>query len=415
MSGGQVVELFDGGITSVPGFLASGVRAGIKRRGLDLMLICAEGGPVPAAGAFTTNRIKGAPLLITQEHIRDGKLAAVVANSGIANVFTGRRGLEDARRMAGLTAKLLGLKPRDVAVASTGLIGRFLPMRKVEYGIREAVKTLSGSREAGLRAAKAIMTTDTVPKEAAARVRLGDGSLVTIAGISKGSGMVNPRMRTATTLTFLVTDAAITPDALKRALGNAVDKSLNMLNIDNETSTSDMALILANGRAGNRTITSGHPDSLFQEALETVLIQLTRMLARDGEGATKLVEIQVSRAKTLEEAKRAAKTIAGSNLLKAAIFGHDPNWGRVVAALGYSGARVDPKRLKLEVESDRGRVVLVTGENPPGKGVLQRAREILLAREVKIHLDLGLGSGSAKTWTCDLTYDYVKINSRYST
>ena len=410
-----VITLFDGGITSVPGFRAAGVRAGIKRRGLDLMLIHSVDGAVPAAGAFTTNRVKGAPVILTQRHLKDGKLGAIVANSGNANVFTGKRGLRDARRMASLTAKLLGLRVSDVAVASTGVIGRYLPMRAVERGIRMAVEELSDSREAGLDAARAIMTTDTVPKEVAVKVELADGKIATIAGIAKGSGMVNPQMRTATTLTFLTTDAAITARALKRALSLTVDKSLNMLNIDNETSTSDMVLIMANGRARNRKITLQSYDPNFQEGLECVLTHLAWMLAQDGEGASKLLEVHISGAKTRDEARIAAKTIVGSNLVKSAIFGRDPNWGRVVAALGYSGARFDPRRVRVGIAGERGSVLLVKGERPPTRRQLQRARDILRSREVEIHVDLGVGKQQAVAWGCDLTYDYVRINSKYTT
>jgi len=379
------------------------------------MVLNSQDGPVPAAGAFTTNRVKGAPVILTQRHLKDGKLGAIVVNSGIANVFTGRRGFRDARRMVSLTAKLLGLRTKDVAVASTGVIGAYLPMKKVESGIREAVEELSKSREASLDAARAIMTTDTVPKEIALKVELEDGRVATIAGMAKGSGMVNPKMKTATMLAFLVSDVAITPRALKRALATAVDNSFNLLNIDNETSTSDMVLILANGRAGNRKITVNRLDKNFQEGLECAMAHLTWMLAQDGEGATKLIEVHVNNAKNVEEARLVAKTVVGSNLVKAAIFGRDPNWGRVVAALGYSGASFNPSQLKLSISSERGVVMLVKGEKPPSKKILQRARDVLRSREVEIHLDLGVGKSSAVAWGCDLTYDYVKINSRYTT
>jgi glutamate N-acetyltransferase/amino-acid N-acetyltransferase len=379
------------------------------------MLLYSKEGPVPAAGAFTTNRVKGAPLLITQRHLRNGRLAAIVANSGVSNVFTGKRGLRDAQRMAKLVARLLKLRASDVAVASTGLIGTYLPMKKIERGIRAAVERLSGSREASLDAARAIMTTDTVSKEVALRVELEDERMATIAGIAKGSGMINPRLRTATMFAFLVTDAAITPGALKQALGKAIERSFNMLNIDNETSTSDMVLILANGKAGNRLITLSRPDRRFQGGLEYAMARLAWMIAGDGEGATKLIEVHVNNARNPSEARAAAKTIAGSNLLKAAIFGRDPNWGRIIAALGRSGAEFNSNRMKLEVASERGSVTLVKGERPPNKRVLQKARDVLGSEEIKIRIDLGVGKSSAVAWGCDLTYDYVKINSRYTT
>ncbi len=405
----------EGGITTVPGFLAAGVRAGIKRRGLDLMLISCRDGAVPAAGAFTTNKIKGAPVILTQRHIRGGKIGAIVANSGISNVFTGKRGMKNAERMAELAAQLLNLRKREVAVASTGIIGVQLPISKIEKGIRMAVRELSDTREASLNAAKAIMTTDTFPKEAAARVELEDGTAVTVAGIAKGAGMICPRMKCATMLAFIVTDARITPEALREAVGQAVDSTFNMLNIDGDMSTSDMVIAMANGRAGNREITPERMDKNFLSGLVCVMDELAWMIARDGEGATKVVQVHVVNARTEEEARRAAKTIVGSNLVKAAIFGRDPNWGRVVAALGYSGVHFKPSKLTLEFESERGRVLLVRGENPPTRRLLMRARDILKSREVEIRVNLGVGKERATALGCDLTYDYVRINSRYTT
>ncbi|MFN4133822.1 MAG: bifunctional ornithine acetyltransferase/N-acetylglutamate synthase, partial [Candidatus Hadarchaeales archaeon] len=238
-----MITVLEGGITEPPGFRAAGVRAGIKKRGLDLAMIVSEDGPVAAAGAFTTNRVKGAPVIITQQHVKKGKLGAIVANSGMANVFTGRRGLMDAKEMAKATAESLGLKPTEVGVASTGLIGAYLPIKKILSGIKFAAQNLSSSREASLDAAKAIMTTDTFPKEIAVRVDLEDGTPVTIGGIAKGAGMICPKMKTATMLAFITTDAAITPRALRQVLSEAVDKSFNMITVDNDTSTSDMVLV----------------------------------------------------------------------------------------------------------------------------------------------------------------------------
>jgi glutamate N-acetyltransferase/amino-acid N-acetyltransferase len=411
----RLIAILEGGITTVQGFLVAGIRAGIKRRGPDLMLIYSQDGPVPAAGAFTMNLVKGAPLLVTREHVKRGKLGAIIANSGISNVFTGKRGIQDAREMARFTAKLLKLQPREVGVASTGLIGSYLPMRKIKNGIRAAVEKLSNSREASLDAAKAIMTTDTVPKEIALRVNLGDGVPVTIAGIAKGAGMICPKLKTATMLAFVVTDAAITPNALKTAFAEAIDKSFNMLNIDRETSTSDMVLIMANGRAKNRPITRNRPDKRFQAGLERALTELACMIANDGEGASKLIEVQIRNARNLEEARRAAKAVAGSNLVKAAVFGRDPNWGRVVAALGYSEIKFDPSKLSLELWSEKGRVELVRRGKLPNKRALLRAKDILQDKEIEIHVDLRAGKACATAWGCDLTYDYVRINSQYTT
>jgi glutamate N-acetyltransferase/amino-acid N-acetyltransferase len=410
-----MITVLEGGITTVPGFRAAGVRAGVKRRGLDIMLLVSDAGPVPAAGAFTTNRIKGAPLLVTQEHLKKGKLGAVVANSGISNAYTGKRGLRDAYRMAQVTARLLNMKAANVGVASTGLIGAYLPMKRVEAGIKAAAKELSNSREASLNAAKAIMTTDTTPKEVALRVELEDGTTASIAGIAKGAGMICPNMKTATMLAFVATDAAITSDALKAMLQRAIDRSFNMINIDNDTSTSDTVLVMANGRAGNRRITLERPDRQFQAAFEHILTELAWMIAGDGEGASRLIEVQVKNARNLEEARRAAKAVAGSNLVKSAVFGKDPNWGRVVAALGYSGAFFDPKDLSLEIESERGGVELVHKGKPAVKRYLTRGRDIMKSMEIEIIIDLGAGKACATAWGCDLTYDYVRINSKYTT
>lgn len=399
----------------MPGFRAAGVRAGVKRRGLDLMLLVSDEGPVPAAGAFTTNRVQGAPVTVTREHLKNGKLGAVVANSGISNAYTGKRGLRDAYRMAQVSARLLKMKALDIGVASTGLIGAYLPMKKIETGIKAAVSELSNSREASLNAVKAMMTTDTTPKEVALRVELDDGTIATIAGIAKGAGMICPKMKTATMLAFVVTDANITSDALGAMLQQAVDKSFNMVNIDNDMSTSDMVLVMANGNAGNRRITLEHPDKQFQAALDHALTELAWMIAGDGEGASHLVEVFVKNARNLGEARRAAKTVAGSNLVKAAVFGKDPNWGRVVAALGYSGVLFDPKDLSLEVESERGGVELVHKGQPATKRALAKGRDIMKSKEIEINIDLKAGKASATAWGCDLTYDYVRINSKYTT
>jgi glutamate N-acetyltransferase/amino-acid N-acetyltransferase len=410
-----MITVLEGGITRVPGFLAAGVRAGVKRRGLDIMLIASEDGPVSAAGAFTSNLVKGAPLLVTAEHLKDGRLAAIVANSGSANTFTGKRGVQDARQMARLTARLLKVRSKDVAVASTGLIGSRLPMRKIERGIRAAIEELSDSREASLSAAKAIMTTDTTPKEIAVRVDLKDDTPVTIAGIAKGAGMIHPDLRTATMLAFVATDAVVSPAALRAALQNSIDQSFNMITIDDETSTSDMVLVLANGRAGNRPITLKRQDKQFQAGLEYVLTELAWMIAKDGEGASHLIEVQVKNARNRGDASRAALAVAGSNLVKAAIFGRDPNYGRVIAALGRSGAFFNPAKLSLKLVSDRGRVNLVERGKPKPRRAIQRARDLMRSKEIEIHIDLAAGKACATAWGCDLTYDYVRINSKYTT
>lgn len=403
-----------GGLTAVPGFLAAGVRAGIKRRGPDVMLLVSEDGPVPAAGAFTSNLVKGAPLQLTAKHLEDGRLGAVVANSGSANAYTGKQGLKDARRMAELAAKRLRLKTSDVGVASTGLIGAPLPMGRIKKGVKKAFLRLSSSRSGAQEAARALMTTDTHLKEIAARAKLEDGTTVTVAGIAKGSGMIRPRLE-ATMLAFIVTDAAITPGALRAALRRSVGRSFNMLNIDQETSTNDMVLVIANGRAGNRRITPKRPSERFQAALDRVATELARMIARDGEGASHLIEVRVSGAESERDARRAALAVAGSNLVKAAVFGRDPNWGRIVTALGYSGASFNPSRITLGLASARGKVTLVKRGKVTSGEALKRAAELLRGDEVEIQVNLAAGRAEATAWGCDLTYDYVRINSQYTT
>jgi len=410
-----MIKVLTGGLTRVPGFLAAGVRAGIKRHGPDVMMLLNEDGPVPAAGSFTTNLVKGAPLFVTMEHLKNGKLAAVVANSGCANTYTGKQGIRDARQMTRLAARLLKLRSNDVAVASTGLIGARLPMRKIEAGIKAAASELSNSREAGLNATKALMTTDTFPKEVTVRIHLKDGKTVTIAGIAKGAGMIRPKMKVATMIVLVVTDAAASPAALRAALSNSIERSFNMITIDGDTSTNDMVLLMANGRAKNRLITTGRQDRNFQAGLDYVLTELARMIVKDGEGSSRLIEVRVKNARNEQDARQAALAVAGSNLVKAAVFGKDPNWGRVVAALGYSGASFDPSKISLEFASDRGRVSLIELGKPGPKRALERARDIMRSREFEIRVNLATGKATATAWGCDLTYDYVRINSRYTT
>jgi len=406
------VKRLKGGVTEAEGFLAAGVRAGIRPRGLDLALLCCEDGAVPSAGAFTTSLTRAAPVILTAKHLRrERRLGAIVANSGCANSFTAERGMEDARRMAELTAELLGLKVHQVGVASTGMIGKYLPMEKVERGIREAVTKLSSSRRASREAARAILTTDRSPKEVAVSVETEDGTAVTIAGMAKGAGMIRPRLKTATMLVFLTTDARADPLFLRSCLQESLDRSLNMITVDNDTSTNDMVLMMASGRAGNRELRQR--DEGFQRGLDFVLTELAKMIVRGAEGATRMMEIRVKNARR-GEARKAALTVAGSNLLKAALFGGDPNWGRIVAALGYSGARFDPRKLTLKVKSRRGEVVLVEKGRPVGGPELPEAVEVMREKEVVFEIDLGEEGGEEATaWGCDLSYDYVRINSRY--
>ncbi len=409
-----MVKIIKGGITATPGFIAAGVRAGMKRRGPDLMLLVNKDGPTPAAGMFTSNLVRGAPIPVTKNHLRNGKLAAIVVNAGCANAYTGKQGLANAHKMAELTAKQLGLKTDDIGVASTGMIGTQLKMDRIERGIKKATKRLSASRAAGKKAAKSILTTDTRTKEFAVKVKLEDGKTVTIGGAAKGSGMIKPKLQ-ATMLVFLTTDANISPPALKSALKKSVDSSFNMLTVDEDTSTSDTILVLANGLAGNKQITLAKPSKQFQTGLDFVTTELTRMIARDGEGAKHLIEVRITSARNKKDARKAAIATAGSNLVKAAVFGQDPNWGRIVTALGYSGAKFNPDRVTLCLATGKKKVTLITRGKVGPASVMKRAAKILKAKEVKIIADLAAGSSAATAWGCDLTYGYVEINAKYTT
>jgi glutamate N-acetyltransferase/amino-acid N-acetyltransferase len=287
-------------------------------------------------------------------------------------------------------------------------------MRKIEPSIRGVVEELSNSRGASMNAAKAIMTTDTTPKEIAVKVDLSDGTQATIAGIAKGAGMIRPKMQVATMLAFVVTDAAIPSSALRACLSKSVDNTFNMVNIDGDTSTNDMALVLANGKAKNKLITLKHQDRGFQAGLDYVLTELAWMLVKDAEGASRVIEVQVKNAKSDRDARDAALAVVGSNLVKAAVFGRDPNWGRVIAALGYSRASFNPCKISLELASERGRTTLISKGNPKPRG-MKRARDIMRGKEIEIHVDLAAGKSQATAWGSDLSYEYVRINSRYTT
>ncbi|MCL7474891.1 MAG: bifunctional ornithine acetyltransferase/N-acetylglutamate synthase [Methanosarcinales archaeon] len=385
----------EGGICAVKGVSAWGVKQGKY----GLALISAKGN---AAGVFTRNRIIAAPLIVTRQHLEDGKLSAVIVNSGNANAFTGLDGIKDARSMAALAAEKLGIDEKSVGVASTGIIGHRLDMDIILSQLNQVEKGLTNSYEGSEQSARAIMTTDTFKKEVA--VELSDG--IHIGGIAKGSGMIEPNM--GTMLAFIYTDAIMDPATLKKCLQSAVDKSFNMVVVDGDTSTNDMTLITATGQSG-----TPDPDK-FQAGLDNVCITLARMIAMDGEGATRLIESRVKGAASHSDAVRAAKAIVRSPLVKSAIFGCDPNWGRVVAAVGYSGAQVEPDLISLAFAGQNISVELVHGgkvmEVP--SGIL---KEIMNSEEVIINVDLGLGSESAKAWGCDLSYDYVRINAEYTT
>ncbi len=398
----DVSRLVQGGVTSAQGFLASGVHCGVKPDRKDLALVVSRV-PATAAGVFTTNKVKAAPVLLDMERIRSGRGQAVVLNSGNANACTGEQGMRDAREMAQLAAEHLEIPEDLVYVCSTGMIGRPLPMDAIRRGIPEAARRLGPD---GTAAAEAIMTTDTVPKTAAVQVALG-GQVVTVGGMTKGAGMIHPQM--ATTLTVLTTDAAAPPPVLQGALRRAADLSFNRITVDGDRSTNDTILLLANGEAGAPEIAGpGEALEAFQEALVAVAVTLARMVARDGEGATKLIEVTVRGAQSEEDAHRAALAVAASPLVKTAIYGRWPQWGRVLAAVGYSGAEVQTDRTSV-----RFGPVLVADRGAPvgGPESLEAAARYLAQDDVQVVVDLGLGRGEATVWTCDLTEGYVRENA----
>ena len=404
------MKLINGGVTAAQGFTASGIHCGIRRNTSknDLSLIFSSV-PCTAAAVYTTNLVKGAPLTVTKAHIADGKAQAVICNSGNANTCNAD-GIEIAEGMAALTADALGISPSDVVVASTGVIGQPLSLEPIKNGMGELVSKLS--EDGGLEAALGIMTTDTIPKEVAAEFELG-GKTCRIGGIAKGSGMIHPNM--ATMLVFITTDAAISPDMLQKALSGDIQSTFNMISIDGDTSTNDMVTVLANGTPGNAEITcEGEDFTAFMKALNTVTVGLCRMIAGDGEGATKLLECRVTGAQTPDIAKTVAKSVICSSLLKAAMFGADANWGRVLCAIGYSGAAVDVNKIDVSFKSAKGEILVCKD----GAGVEfseEKAKEILLEKEIEILVALNDGDHDSVAWGCDLTYDYVKINGDYRT
>ncbi len=404
------MRVIEGGVCAALGFTANGVHCGIRKNHSkkDLSLILSSV-PASAAAVYTTNLVKGAPLTVSKNHIANGTAQAVICNSGNANTCNAN-GIEIAEAMSALTAQTLGIRADDVIVASTGVIGQPLSIDPIAAGLPELAAGLS--KEGGKAAAEGIMTTDTVMKEVAVEFEL-DGKTCHIGGIAKGSGMIHPNM--ATMLVFLTTDAAIAPDMLQKALSGDIAGTFNMISIDGDTSTNDMVTVLANGLAGNETITAeGEAFNTFMKALNTVTIALCRKIAGDGEGATKLLECKVKCAADLATAKTVAKSVICSSLLKAAMFGADANWGRVLCAIGYSGANVDVNKVDVSFQSAAG--VIEVCKN--GAGVEfseEHAKEILLEKEIEILVGLNSGEAAATAWGCDLTYDYVKINGDYRT
>ena len=403
------LRIVKGGVCSAKGFRAAGVAAEIKYKGRnDIALIVADE-PCAAAAVFTTNKVAAAPVLYDREIVKDGKVQAILANSGCANACTGKDGYRDASVAALATAGELGIDPKHVLVASTGVIGRPLPMDRLLTGMKAAAKKLGNTPVHGLAAEKAVMTTDTKPKQACATVRIG-GKIVTVGGMSKGSGMIEPNM--ATMLGFITTDANITAAMLKRALFLAISKSFNRLVVDGDESTNDSVFLLASGKAGNKVITkSGKDFDAFREALEAVCISLARQMATDGEGATKFVTVTVKGAKTERDAERAARAVAKSPLSKTSWFGRDPNWGRVLAAVGYSGA--DVVDMKTEVFYDK--VWAFKCGQVADAAQLKKLEKVLKKDAFEVVVDLHLGKGESSIYTCDFSLDYVHINADYTT
>ncbi|MBR6596099.1 MAG: bifunctional glutamate N-acetyltransferase/amino-acid acetyltransferase ArgJ [Oscillospiraceae bacterium] len=404
------MKIIEGGICAAKGFKANGVHCGIRknRTKKDLALIVSQV-PAAAAAVYTTNLVKGAPLTVTKQNIADGIAQAVICNSGNANTCNAN-GIEIAQGMCDLVQKHTGIAAENVIVASTGVIGQPLDLTPIAAGMAELASGVS--EEGGADAAEAIMTTDTVAKEIALEFTVG-GRVSRMGGIAKGSGMIHPNM--ATMLVFITTDCAISPEMLSKALSSDIANTFNMLSVDGDTSTNDMVSVLANGLAGNPEITAEGADfDVFMQALNTINVYLCRKIAGDGEGATKLLECIVTGADDQENAKIVAKSVICSSLLKAAMFGADANWGRVLCAIGYSGAKVDVTKIDVSFRSAKGEILVCRD----GAGVPfseEVAKEILLENDIEILISLGDGSYGASAWGCDLTYDYVKINGDYRT
>jgi len=405
------VKEVSGGVCAPKGFLAGGIRAGIKASSQkkDLAMIYSHSF-CTAAAMFTTNKVKAASVLLTQKNISDGNLRVIIANSGNANACTGQEGMAAAKRMAQLAADAFLIDPAEVAVASTGVIGVPLPIDVIENNIDALKAALRSDEQGHADALEAIMTTDTRKKEISVEIEIG-GKPVRIGAMAKGSGMIHPNM--ATMLAFITTDAAILFSALDASLRRAVKRSFNRLTVDGDTSTNDMVLVMANGEAGNAPIMADSADyETFCAALEKVCVDLTRKMARDGEGATKLVTVTVAGAGSEDAAEALAKSVASSSLVKAACFGADANWGRVLCAMGYAQADFAPEKTSVSFKSGAGEI-LVCKDGGPVPFSEEKAKEILSREEIEILIDLQEGSGQACAWGCDLTYDYVKINGDY--
>lgn len=405
------MKIITGGVTAAKGFMAAAAAAEIKYKDrTDMAMIYSEV-PCAAAGTFTTNVVKAAPVKWDQDIVYNHAHAqAVVCNSGIANACTGQEGYGYCRDTAEAAALALGIPADSVLVASTGVIGMQIPMERIKSGVSKMAPGLSGDIEAGTEAAKAIMTTDTVKKEVAVQVEIG-GKIVTVGGMCKGSGMIHPNM--CTMLGFVTTDAAISKEMLQEALSEDVKDTYNMVSVDGDTSTNDTVLLLANGMAGNPEITKkDEAYESFKAALNYVNTSLAKKIAGDGEGATALFEVKIIGAESKEQAVALSKSVVTSSLTKAAIYGHDANWGRILCAMGYSGAQFDPEKVDLYFESRAGKIKII--ENGVSTGYSEEeATKILSEDEVTAIADIKMGDATATAWGCDLSYDYVKINADY--
>lgn len=404
------IKDLDGGFSVIENLKVSGAREGKY----GVTIIVSPGSS--ASAVFTSNKVVAAPVIYTKDVLKNGRISAVFVNSGNANCFTGKQGLKDCETLAELVSKDLKIPKDEIAVSSTGVIGRQMPIDIISKVAYESISKLGDAPENSLAAAKAIMTTDTFPKECAVEVTLTNGDKVKIAGITKGSGMIAPNM--GTMLSFIVTDAIMPADEINKALKQAAGISFNMIVVDGDESTNDTCLMMANGTSGVEVIKDGKLDSNFQDALNYLCIDLAKKMARDGEGATKFIEANVCGAKNLEDAKLAAKSIISSSLFKSAVFGGDPNWGRIVSAIGYSGCDLNPDIVTIAIAGEDDEVDLVRNgeilafEDTP---YLERAEKIMQTKNVTVNVDLDLGDGEATAWGCDLTYDYVKINAEYTT
>jgi len=405
------IKLIKGGICAVDGVKAAGVRNG--KYGVALIL--SENSYI--AGTFTSNKITAAPVNYTKKIIKDGKISLIVVNSGNANCFTGEEGIEDCNNIVALSSKLLDISKDKIATASTGVIGRKMPMEIISDLIKKASNNVENSIKASEDAAKAIMTTDTIHKESAIQITLKNNNVVKIGGICKGTGMIAPNM--GTMLCFIATDGKIKNEDLKYSLKIAVEDSFNMISVDGDESTNDTVLLFANGKSENEVLShSGKIDENFQEGLNYLCKDLAKQMAYDGEGATKFLEVNVVGAKTKEDARKVAKSIINSSLVKTAIFGEDPNWGRIVMAIGHAKAKIDPENLSITISSGENRVDLVKDGDIlayDGTSNLKEAENIMKNREINIIIDLKQGFDSATAYGCDLSYDYVKINAEYTT